>query len=279
MRAAVLGSPIAHSLSPALHRAAYAHLGLDWTYDAIECTEEDLPALLRGLGPEWAGLSLTMPLKAAVLPLLDAVDALAEAVGAVNTVVLRDGRRSGSNTDVPGLAAALAEAGVGPAALAGMPRVVVLGGGATARSAVAALLGAGAPEIVVVARRPEAFVPPALVMPSGIAGPVITVRPWTQAAELLGAPLVVSTVPRGAADGLAAEVPSSPGLLFDVLYDPWPTPLANGWVSAGGVVLGGLELLLHQAALQVQAMTGTTVAAGDLVAAMRPAGTAALAQR
>ncbi|GAB3899596.1 hypothetical protein GCM10027612_59790 [Microbispora bryophytorum subsp. camponoti] len=114
-RAAVLGSPIAHSLSPVLHRAAYAAMGLaDWRYDAIECAEDGLADLVGGCGPQWAGLSLTMPLKRAVLPLLDTVSDLAVAVGGANTVVFRDGARHGENTDVYGIVQALAEAGVPP---------------------------------------------------------------------------------------------------------------------------------------------------------------------
>jgi hypothetical protein len=105
----VLGRPIAHSLSPSLHRAAYAALGLDWRYDAVDVGEPELPGFLDALGSEWAGLSLTMPLKTAVLPLLDEVSALARDVAAANTVLLRDGRRHGDNTDVPGIVAALAE--------------------------------------------------------------------------------------------------------------------------------------------------------------------------
>src|SRR5579859_5144572 len=114
MKAAVLGKPVGHSLSPALHRAAYAALGLDgWSYEAIECDEVRLPGLLVGCGPGWAGLSLTMPLKRAVLPLLDHVDPLAAEVGAANTVVFFAGLRHGHNTDVPGMASALAEGGGG----------------------------------------------------------------------------------------------------------------------------------------------------------------------
>ena len=110
MKAAVLGSPIAHSLSPVLHRAGYQALGLDgWSYQAIECDEARLPALISGCGPDWAGLSLTMPLKRAVLPLLDEAEPLVAEVGAANTVIFDAGRRSGHNTDVPGMIAALAE--------------------------------------------------------------------------------------------------------------------------------------------------------------------------
>ncbi|MGW1148223.1 shikimate dehydrogenase, partial [Streptomyces sp. NPDC002454] len=128
-RAAVLGSPIAHSLSPVLHRAAYAELGLDaWSYDRFEVDEAALPDFLAGLGPQWAGLSLTMPLKRAVIPLLDEVSDTAAAVEAVNTVVLtEDGRRTGDNTDVPGMVAALRERGVET-----VDSAAVLGAGATA---------------------------------------------------------------------------------------------------------------------------------------------------
>ncbi len=141
-RAAVLGSPIAHSLSPVLHRAGYLDLGLEWRYDAIEVTQESLAAFVAGCGPEWAGLSLTMPLKRAVLPLLDTRAALVDVVGAANTVVFgAGGERAGHNTDVAGIVAALRgiDAAAGPA--------LVLGGGATAASALAALAELGCLEV------------------------------------------------------------------------------------------------------------------------------------
>ena len=147
-RAAVLGSPIAHSLSPVLHSAGYRELGLtDWSYQAIECDEQGLAGLLDSLGPDWAGLSLTMPLKRAVLPLLDSTEQLALEVGAANTVLLRHGRRSGYNTDVRGMVAALRQAGATAAGPA-----VVLGGGATACSALAALREIGASDVTVAVR-------------------------------------------------------------------------------------------------------------------------------
>ena len=155
MKAAVLGSPIAHSLSPVLHQAAYRALGLTgWTYQAIECDEAALPALLASRGPDWAGLSLTMPLKRAVLPLLDYLDALAAEVGAANTVVFAAGRRHGHNTDVPGLLAALAERGITGTSLPPHPAVLILGAGATARSALAALRALGITQLTVAARDP-----------------------------------------------------------------------------------------------------------------------------
>ena len=242
MRAAVLGRPIAHSLSPQLHRAAYAALGLDWTYEAIEVGEDELADFVRNLGDDWAGLSLTMPLKAAVLPLLTSSAPLVDQVGAANTVVLRDGRRHGENTDVRGIVAALGEAGV-----TSVRSAVVLGGGATARSALAALvsLGCRAPALVVRSDPGDTL---AAALRLGVTPAVSRFTP-----EVLdGCELLISTLPPGAADRFAPYVRAVPALL-DVVYDPWPTRLAE---ACGGVVVSGAAMLLHQAALQVQLMTG-----------------------
>ncbi|MDT0449848.1 shikimate dehydrogenase [Streptomyces hesseae] len=270
-RAAVLGSPIAHSLSPVLHRAAYAELGLgEWTYDRFEVDEAALPAFLAGLGHGWAGLSLTMPLKRAVIPLLDDVSATARSVEAVNTVVLTDdGRRLGDNTDIPGIAAALRERGVETVGSA-----AILGAGATASSALAALARICTGEVTAYVRSAERA---AEMREWGerLGVPVRTAD-WSRAAEALTAPLVVATTPAGATDALAGSVPERPGTLFDVLYEPWPTPLAAAWDGRGGMVLGGLDLLVHQAVLQVELMTGHAPAP---LAAMRAAGEAALAAR
>lgn len=270
-RAAVLGSPIAHSLSPALHRAAYEALGLEgWTYDRFETDEAALPGFLDGLGPEWAGLSLTMPLKRAVLPLLDTVTATAASVEAVNTVVLGpDGHRTGDNTDIPGMLAALAERGIEH-----VENATVLGAGATASSALAALSRICSGEVVAYVRSAAR----AAEM-SGWGerlGVRVRTESWERAAKGLHAPLVVATTPAGSTDALAAEVPADAGTLFDVLYAPWPTPLAGGWSRAGGAVVGGLDLLVHQAVLQVEQMTGRAPAP---LAAMRAAGETALAPR
>jgi shikimate dehydrogenase len=259
----VLGHPIAHSLSPVLHHAAYAELGLDWTYDRIDVTGEDLGRFLDSLDASWVGLSLTMPLKNDVLPLLDDVDPVALATGAVNTVVLAPGRRSGFNTDVDGIVVSLdqTDAGHGPA--------VVLGAGATARSAVAALAERGTPRITAHVRRPEAATD--LVRTAVAVGVELEIRPWSVSAVSLGADVVISTVPRGVADELASLVPDAPGTLLDVVYDPWPTALASTWLRHGGAVASGLDLLLHQAVRQVRLMTGrepsTEVLRAALVAA------------
>lgn len=260
-RAAVLGSPIAHSLSPVLHRAAYAALELDWTYEAIECDAAGLPELLGTLDASWGGLSLTMPLKSAVIGLLDEVSPLARAVGAVNTVVPRPQGWVGENTDVPGLIALLDEAGIEYVTSA-----VVLGAGATARSALAAL-AVVTRQVVVVARSPERAAE--LETVASEVGAAVHVVDWDEAPALVAdAPLVISTTPAGVTD----DLPAGAGALVDVVYDPWPTALAARW---GGPVVGGLELLVQQAALQVELMTG----AGAPIEDMRDAGEAALAAR
>lgn len=270
-RAAVIGSPIAHSLSPQLHRAAYRALGLTgWTYDRYEVDERTLEPFLAGLSGPWAGLSLTMPLKRAVIPLLDGISETAASVEAVNTVVLaEDGRRTGDNTDIPGMLAALRERGVYR-----VPHAAVLGAGATASSALAALARICDGEVTAYVRsRARAEEMRGWGERLGVA---VTTADWSEAAEALRAPLVVATTPAGSTDALAAAVPDSPGTLFDVLYEPWPTELAASWLRRGGELVGGLDLLVHQAVLQVELMTG--VEQGPLEA-MRRAGEEALAAR
>lgn len=250
-RAAVLGSPIAHSRSPLLHRAAYAALGLDWTYDAIDITPERLPEFLSGCSsPEWAGLSLTMPLKTAVLPLLDEASDLVRLVGAANTVVIDAGSRIGHNTDVAGMRRALEEAAEGTIAVR---RGCVIGGGATARSALAALESMGAREIDVVVRNLDRAQD---VLDLGSAlGIDVKLIAWDAVTSLDGE-VTVATVPPGAADALVGLVPSAPGVLLDVAYGHDRSLLANAWDAAGGTVAEGLDLLLWQAVDQVHLMTG-----------------------
>lgn len=265
-----MGSPIAHTLSPALHRAAYRSLGLtSWTYVALEVDQQGLPQALDGLGPEWVGVSLTMPLKQAVLPLLDELSDLAAAVGAVNTVTITDGRRRGDNTDVYGIVAALRGGGVDTAGQA-----VVLGGGATAASAVAALRELGEPVATVVVRSLDrASAVTAAAERLGVRPRLVT---WEHAGEAVrSASVVVSTVPPGAADTVLPPDLRTAGVLLDVVYRPWPTRLAAAWTAAGGVAVPGLEMLVQQAGAQVRAWTGQSP---DL-AAMRVAGEAEAAGR
>jgi len=267
----VLGKPIAHSLSPVLHRTAYEELGLaGWSYDRFEVDEAALPGFLAGLGPEWAGLSLTMPLKRAVIPLLDEVSETAASVEAVNTVVFtEDGRRVGDNTDIPGMVAALRERGIEQ-----VDSAAILGAGATASSALAALARICTGEVVAYVRS-EARAAEMREWGERLDVEVRTAD-WADAARALHAPIVIATTPAGATDALSSAVPERPATLFDVLYDPWPTELAARWSAYGGAVVGGLDLLVHQAVLQVEQMTGRRPAP---VEAMRKAGEHALAGR
>ncbi|SCF22334.1 shikimate dehydrogenase [Micromonospora matsumotoense] len=267
MRAAVLGRPIAHSLSPVIHNAGYAAAGLDgWSYTRIECGAQELPALVAGLGPEWAGLSVTMPGKEAALAVADRASSVATAVGAANTLVRRpDGSWYADNTDVSGMVSVLTSAGV-PAGAA----VTVLGAGGTARAALAAAARLGATTVTVVARRPSAV---AQLRPVAAAvGVELVAVAWPDAAAHTGADLVVSTVPKGVADPLAADADWGPStVLFDALYDPWPTPLAAAASAAGRPVVSGLDLLLAQAVGQFTQFTGVPAPVEAMRAALAAA--------
>jgi shikimate-5-dehydrogenase len=266
-RAAVLGKPIAHSLSPVIHNAGYAAAGLaGWSYTAIECAEAELPDLVAGLGGEWVGLSLTMPLKQVALAVAEEVAPLAAAIGAANTLVRRrDGGWRADNTDVSGMVHVLRAAGVPD-----RPTVTVLGAGGTARAALAAAAELGAAAVTVVARRAEAIeqlrgAADALGMP--LAG-----APWADAARLAHADVVVSTVPKGAADPLAGAIARRPPtVLLDALYHPWPTPLAAAATAAGCRVASGLDLLLAQAVGQFERFTGVPAPVEAMRAALHAA--------
>jgi shikimate dehydrogenase len=268
-KAAVLGFPAGQALSPVLHRAAYRELGLDWTYQAIDLTPARLPGFLAGLDGTWAGLSLTMPLKRAAVPLLHEASAAVRETGCANTVTIRGGRLLGDNTDVAGMLAALHEAGVtraGPAC--------VLGAGATAATALAALRALGCPEVTAVAR--DTARGSDLEGAAERIGIPLRVRPWNEAARHLTADLVISALPPGAADPLAALWPACGNFLLDVTYRPWPSALARAALRAGSTVAGGLPMLVHQAARQVELQTGRAPAP---LAAMRHAAGQALSVR
>jgi shikimate dehydrogenase len=249
-RAAVLGMPIAHSLSPVLHQAAYAALGLSaWRYDRFAVDEAGLAGFVDGLGPEWVGLSLTMPLKRAALEVAAEVDPTAAAIGAANTLVRGDAGWRAANTDVTGIVATLRESGVER-----VGRGLVLGAGGTAQAALAALarLGETAPTVVV--RDPaRAGSLRATAARLGVTPRVVGGFPD---APLPPADVVVATMPAGAADALARAAWDPATVVLDVVYAPWPTALAAAASAAGCRVAGGLEVLLHQAVEQVALMTG-----------------------
>jgi len=272
-RAAVLGSPIKHSLSPVLHGAAYQALDLHgWHYDEIECDEPGLARLVDGMGPEWVGLSLTMPLKRVALTIADEVSPLARAVGAANTLVFPAagpaGGRQAHNTDVAGMVAALQGAG-----LTRIEQAVILGAGGTAQSALAAVreLGHQSPIVLVrnLARTGELReTAERLQMRPAISDGLFT-------EPLPAADLVISTLPGGAADPLSSTRWRPGTTVLDVAYAPWPTPFARSALAAGCPVVGGLTVLLYQAVAQVKLMTGHP----GPVEAMRTALVAAVAAR
>ncbi len=253
-KAGVLGSPIAHSRSPQLHLAAYRALGLSgWTYERIDCTAERLPGLVAGLGPEWVGLSVTMPGKQAALAVADERTERAVLVGSANTLVRTDSGWCADCTDVDGVRGALTGAGV--VRLSGAP-AVVLGAGGTARPALLALAELGAGEVTLVVRNPErAASALALARRLGLAADTTELRPAAVRAACARAEVAVSTVPAAAAAPIADAVAAAP-VVLDVLYNPWPTPLATAVDAAGGTVVSGLEMLLEQAFGQVEQFTG-----------------------
>jgi shikimate dehydrogenase len=268
LRAAVLGSPVAHSLSPVLHRAGYAAAGLEgWAYDALEVDVPALPGVVAGLGEEWRGLSLTMPLKEAALEVADTVDDLARRAGAANTLVRRgDGAWDATNTDVAGVVGALRPHVERP------ERALVIGAGATARSAVLALAELGVTTLTVRARdtaKGADLLAWALGLGIGVRnGSVAGIGPWVTRSD----DVVVSTVPPAAGEAVAATVPEHhPGVLLDVVYAGWPTPLARAARDAGMTVVSGLDLLVHQAALQFRLFTGHAAPVEAMLAAGRAA--------
>ena len=242
-KAAVLGSPISHSRSPQLHLAAYRALGLDgWTYDRIECTADELPVLVAGFGPEWVGVSVTMPGKFAALRFADERTARAELVGSANTLVRSQSGWRADNTDIDGVKGAL-----GPVA----GRAAVLGSGGTAPAVVVGLAELGVQDISVVARNLEKAA--RLVAIGARLG--VEIRWIELGTTLVDVDVVVSTVPADVAAQHADTVAATP-LLLDAIYDPWPTPLATAVEAAGGKVVSGLQMLLHQAFAQVEQFTG-----------------------
>ncbi|WP_405493485.1 shikimate dehydrogenase [Nocardia sp. NBC_00511] len=263
-RAAVLGSPIAHSRSPQLHLAAYRALGLDWSYERIECTGEQLPGLVDGLGPEWVGLSVTMPGKVAALAYADERTDRAELVGSANTLLRTATGWRADCTDVDGVRGALEGAGVEE-----ISRAVVLGAGGTARPALLALAELGAHTVTIVARdRRRAADTLELAERLGMSAEVIDFDPESVLFVCTGADAVVSTVPATGAAPVADSVAVAP-VVLDAIYNPWPTPLAEAVARAGNTVVSGLEMLLNQAYGQVEQFTGEPAPRAEMAAALR----------
>ena len=243
----MLGSPIGHSLSPSIHRAAYETLGLSWTYIAAEVAAGGLSAWMNSLDEDWRGLSLTMPLKREVVPILAARHPLVDAVGAANTVLLGQNGPVGFNTDVFGIVAALRAAGV-----AQVSHVHMFGSGATSASALVALAQLGARKVTVEART-VANAAPLLAIGQRLGVEVLVISLSSEPRVGREVDLVVSTMPGGAVVAPRVdEAIRQRAVLFDVAYSPWPSPLAREWLEVGGGVVSGLDMLLYQAVGQVR---------------------------
>ncbi len=262
-RAGVTGHPIAHSKSPKLHTAAYGLIGFDCSYSAIDTPPSALPGLITELRSDaaWRGLSVTMPHKAATLPLLDELGPDVAALGVVNTVVpvgTGTGRvLVGYNTDVAGIVNAVRHAGADSPDCA-----VILGGGGTASAAVAALARLGVARVIVCVRSVAKAQP--LVGLGEQLGIEVILDGFNEAASKCAqSPLVISTLPPHGADELARALerlprgtPGTEPVLLDVAYDPWPSELARTWSLRGGIIVPGLEMLLYQAVEQVKLFAG-----------------------
>lgn len=268
-KAAVIGSPVEHSLSPVLHGAAYTALGLDdWSYERIERDADGLIELVLHLGPEWAGLSVTMPGKRAALTVASQVSPRAAAVGAANTLVRRaDGSWAADCTDVDGVTGALRSAG----GFTGGSHALLLGAGGTAAAALAGFAELGVTTVTLAVREP-ARAKEVLDTAERVGVRVRTER--LGAIDLHRAvkesDVVVSTLPAGAVDSYVPTLASA-ACLLDVVYHPWPTPLASAVEAAGGRLATGLDMLLHQAFGQVEQFTGHSAPRTEMRDALKAA--------
>jgi shikimate dehydrogenase len=266
MRCAVLGDPVAHSLSPVLHAAGYAELGLeDWSYDAVRVPAGSLAGFAADLDTTWRGLSVTAPLKREALAFASTVTERARLAGGANTLVRAETGWAGDNTDLPGAVAAIRERYAGPVRSA-----LILGGGATAASVGLALAELGASALTLAVREPTRAAATVAALVAHPSSPVVDAVRLDEVEVLPD--IVVSTIPVDAqTPDLVARCADAP-VVFEVTYNTWPTPLAD---AATGVVVSGLDLLVHQAVLQFEQFTRRPAP----LEAMRSAGQAALATR
>lgn len=263
-RALVIGSPIAHSLSPLLHQAGYASAGLtDWSYDRAQVKADEVETFVAGLDDDVRGLSVTMPDKEAALSLASRSSTLAREVGAANTLVREADGWFADNTDVAGVLHALIAAGCERAQTA-----VILGSGATARSCVAAVAQLGVKHVTFAVRGEVRDETVALAQVYNMSTDVIRLDDDALISRILTGPLTLSTLPAGAldaiADRLGASAQAGTGYVFDVVYANWPTPLARAAQSKGLGVVSGLEMLIEQAAVQFVLFTGHSAPIADM---------------
>ena len=261
IKAAVLGSPISHSLSPLLHAIAYTELGLESDYTRIDVKSGELGAFLERCGPDWSGFSLTMPLKEEVLDFSKSVSSLAARIRSANTLVQSSSQEwSATTTDVSGFTQALSANGRDASG-----DVLVIGGGATARAAVSACDGVST-RITVMLRSQSRV----KEISNCVESSDLDFVEWGSANLFETSDLIISTTPEGASDSLVKNFPSNPaGIFFDVLYNPWPTLALKTWRNLGGQTVDGLDLLVHQAIDQVSIFSGESFERTTMAQLMR----------
>ena len=260
INAAVLGSPIAHSLSPFLHSLAYEYLGVAARYEAIEVKAGALSDFISTTDRNC--LSLTMPLKEEALKVADVVSDIATRISCGNTLSLNDGVWKLTSTDVLGFDFSLKMHG-----LHQIDSALIIGGGATARAA-AASVSQVAKSVCVISRNPERE--PAMNQASLVD---VTYLPWKLTDKINTADLVINTTPDGAADFFVPSIENPKGTFFEVLYNPWPTAMSKVWSDSKNQVIDGLDLLIHQGISQVEIFTGLSVERELLYAKMREVAT------
>ncbi|MBI3430458.1 MAG: shikimate dehydrogenase [Actinobacteria bacterium] len=261
IKAAVLGSPISHSLSPVLHMAAYRALGIEGEYTAVEVKVGQLRDFLLSLDKSWTGFSLTMPLKEEALKIADEVEVLASLIQSANTLIRSPQGWRAATTDVRGFQEALLAHGV-----IEFTKVLIIGSGATARAAASAVDFEGR-EIQVLHRNPGREDAMRKAAPYSL----IEFLPWSSILPRVD--LMINTTPPGVADHFASQITRAPsGVFFEALYNPWPTKLLNHWRMRDAEVIDGLELLVYQGIDQVALMTGKSVNRAELAPILRDAG-------
>lgn len=247
---AVLGSPIAHSKSPAIHEAAYRVLGEDWSYGRFEVVKGGLKRFIENEGQDYEGFSVTMPLKENAFSFAEVTDELSQLTKTANTLAKFDDRWFGYNTDVYGIIQAVSGKIASP-----IHQVLIIGSGATATSALVAIskLAPNA-KIKVFARNAQSR-DEVLKFAAGLG--LKAKRAFSVIGAMSKSHLTVSTLPNGALDSLASKLQTRTsfkpaGLLLDVAYSPWPSAIASVWTSRGAPVTSGKEMLLWQAVAQIR---------------------------
>jgi shikimate dehydrogenase len=266
IQAGVLGSPISHSLSPILHRTAYAALGVKAEYRAYEVSSGNLMKFIKEDGKNLNCLSLTMPLKEEALEIAPHVSDIALQISSGNTLYKKDDVWHLTSTDVEGFSYALAAH-----QRSASGKVLIIGAGATARAVVAAC-NATCETLTVVTRsksREDSIVKAA-------AGMSVDFVDWGSETSMDSFNLVVNTTPGDSAAKFANSVMAPQGILFELIYNPWPTQLLASWKKSGGSTIDGLELLIHQAISQIEIFASQTVNRAELAAMMRIEGLKAL---